>query len=169
MQKLERNKVLLHGIAGEVGRSFYWLPTDYEGMKLSATEILFRANFPFHQAVLRETEKWLTELSGFNAFAILDLFYIEQRLGCWAAPQHYGNQTSMFELSPFNHRRIFSCMMRLPYEYRRQQELSNDICRDLWPELLDLPFNEFTGAKKYAHEAKNYGFRFAKKIMKRIM
>ena len=168
MLGLEQDRVLLPGIGGEVGRAFYWRQTDSEDTTLSAEDLLSRAQMPFNNRILSETEKWLAELSGYNTFNILDLFYIEQRLGCWAAPQHYGNTTSLFEFSPFNHRRIFLAMMRLPYEYRMRQELTNDICRNTWPELLDLPFNKFTGFSHYIRKTKAFGHRASRKIRKII-
>ena len=156
LQGYDRKRVLLPGMGGEVGRSYYWRDGDREDMPLFAEKLLLRCGLPRQARILRDTELWLAELSGFNAFMILDLFYVEQRLGCWAAPLHYCNTISLFELSPFNHRRIFRSMMRLPYEYRRRKELAYDICRDSWPELLELPFNEFTGFKNYVYKTTKY-------------
>lgn len=141
LENLDEERVLLPGMGGEIGRAYYWRGGDRAERMPSAAELLSRASFPVHRRTLRETEDWLTELSGFNRFNILDLFYLEQRLGCWAAPQHYGNLTSRYELSPFSHRRVLESMMRLPYGYRRRQRLADDVCRAQWPELLDVPFN----------------------------
>lgn len=159
LQGLDRNRVLLPGMGGEVGRSFYWRQSDEEDTVLSPKDLLERCGLPQDGEILLETSSWLSELSSFNALSILDLFYIEQRLGCWAAPQHYGNIVSLFEFSPFNHRKIFRSMMKLPYEYRRRQELAQDICLDSWSDLLMLPFNEFTGIKKYTGGIRNLAYR----------
>jgi hypothetical protein len=42
--------------------------------------------------------------------------------------------------TPFNHRRIFDAMMRLPVEYRRKQRLADEVIRASWPELGILPY-----------------------------
>ena len=66
--------------------------------------------------------------------------------------------------------------MKLPYEYRLSQQLPKDICLNLWPELLELPLNEFTGFKNYVHKTKNYitktkrrSVNFSKKVVKRLV
>ena len=149
LERVSATRVLTPAIGGEVGRAFYWREDDREDTPLSAEKLLTRARLPIYPPLVAETEAWLADLRGFPAFGILDLFYVEQRLGCWAAPQHYGNTTSLFEFFPFNQRQIFTAMMRLPYEFRRRQELTRAICQRQWPELLNFPFNEFIGARRY--------------------
>jgi hypothetical protein len=144
LQGFDRHRVMLPGIAGEVGRAFYWRDGDSAGSNLSAETLMMRAGLSVNGRILQATSDWLDGLSGYNAYQVLDLFYLEQRLGCWAGPQHYGNTTSVFELSPFNHRRIFTAMMQLPYQYRLDQQLANDVCRQEWPALLKYPVNRYT-------------------------
>jgi hypothetical protein len=40
---------------------------------------------------------------------------------------------------------VFELMIGLPEEYRTRDLLASDVCRQLWPELLSLPFNRLTG------------------------
>ena len=95
----------------------------------------------------------LSVLTSLAIAIILDLTYIEQRLGCWGGPQHYGHpHSSALRLFPFCHRKIFELMLKLPYEYRQKQELTIDIIRQEWPELLSLPFNSFTGIRAYIED-----------------
>jgi len=148
---LESDRVLLNGMSGEVGRTKYWKEGDLESSTLSARELLSRGGYPENKTFLAEMENWLSELQGFNIFNILDLFHVEQRLGCWVGPQHYGCNVPLFEISPFNQRKIFIATMKLPYTYRKESGLAGDICRELWPELLELPFNEYIGYRKYSH------------------
>ena len=89
----------------------------------------------------------LTELPDLPYSTVLELAYVEQRLSCWAGPGHYGNRTSRFELSPFASRRLFSRMLSLPLDYRNAEQLTSDVFPQAWPELLDLPFDEFTGPR----------------------
>jgi len=79
---------------------------------------------------------------------VIGLGYIGQRLCCWAAPGHYGNRTSLFELSPFSSRWLFRRMLELPLPWRTAEGLPTAVFRRLWPELLDLPFNQFTGLSR---------------------
>jgi hypothetical protein len=157
LNSLDQHRVLMPGMGGEVGRSFYWRPDDRPDTKLTAQDLLQRASLPQNEELITETNKWLSELEGYTAFTILDLFYIEQRLGCWAAPQAYGNKTSLFEFSPFNHRKIFRSMIKLPYEYRRQQLLANDVCLYASNDLLKVPFNQFISTKQSHLDIKSVG------------
>lgn len=166
LTKLDPKRVLLPGTAGEIGRrTMQWRDTDRPGTKLSASDVLIRCKLPEHPALLKAVEAWIAELSFVDTFTFLALVFVEQRLGCWAAPQHYGNTTSAFEFTPFNSRQIFHTAMRLPHEYRRTKQLPEDIIRSTWPELLNLPFNQFTGVKGYMYS----NVRRMKKILKDIL
>lgn len=153
LRKLDSARVVLPGMAGEVGRAFYWKADDGPETKLNPEAILGRLSKPKTKRLLLCMEEWLSGLRHLNALQILDLLYIEQRLSCWAGPQHYGNQHSLFEAVPLSSRRAFTAMMRLPYRYRFEQRLASDVCRAAWPELLELPFNERTGLKWRAGRA----------------
>lgn len=149
IEQLDSKRVLLPGTSGEVHKGVYWKSHDRAETKITAPDVLTRCKLPHHPALLQATEAWLAELQFLNAFGVLDLVHIEQRLGCWAAPQHYGNTTSAFEIATFNSRPVFHTMMRLPHSYRRKRQLAVDICQYAWPELLRFPFNEYTGVKGY--------------------
>ncbi|MEX2220600.1 MAG: hypothetical protein WEG40_02285 [Candidatus Rokuibacteriota bacterium] len=153
LEGLETGRALLPGIGGEVGRAFYWRDGDAPHARLMPFDLLERSGMPSEAALVGDIETWLTGLAGLTALDVLDLYYLEHRLGGWAAPAHYGNLTSLFELSPFNQRAVFASMLKLPYEYRWNKQLSTDICRSEWPALLALPFNEFTGSRRVFQSA----------------
>lgn len=180
MESFDPQRVVINGIFGEIGRARFWNKNDFLDMKISAVNLLKRDNLPYENRVLSEMDKWLSELSEYNTFGVLDLFTLEQKKGCWASPMFYANTFSRFAICPFNHRRIIQAMMKLPYEYRFRQQLPEDICLKLWPELLELPFNEFTGLKNYINKTKTYvtktkrssvnsAKRFAKGIAKKLL
>jgi len=147
---LDANRALLNGIGGEVGRSFYWRQRDKTKKYIDAKELLHRCHIPADGKILKKMQDWLLEVADFNVYAILDLMYLEQRLGCWAAPEQYGGDNcSISMLSPFSDRKIFESMLRLPIEYRWKQQLAFDICQMADTELASLPFNDFAGSLKY--------------------
>jgi hypothetical protein len=149
-QHIDVNKVFLNGIGGEVGRSFYWREWDKNRKHIDVEELLHRCHIPADGKIKKKTQNWLSEVADFNIYTTLDLMYLEQRLGCWAAPEQYGGDNcSICMLSPFSARKIFESMLRLPIEYRWKQQLSYDICQMADPELVTLPFNDFTGSLKY--------------------
>jgi hypothetical protein len=168
VESYDRQSAVINGIFGEVGRAYYCKKNDSIDMKITAEEIHERRQIPHHNRILSATEKWLSGLSGYNIFQILDLFFIEQGEGCGESPKFYTNTISLFGISPFNHRKIFKSMLKLPYDYRLSLQLPIDICLKQWPELLDLPFNEYTGIKNYLYKTRKSSFKSAKKITKKI-
>jgi hypothetical protein len=150
-QQLDPTRFSLLGLAGEIGRSYYWLPDDFPARPLSCDELLRRFHFPPVDLVSQEASDWLERLPTADLQEKLDLLYIEQRLGCWAGPSMYGPQQARFVAYPFNSRRIFEKMLSLPEDYRRQERLPKDLIRLKWPELLEFPFNEPFGLLKLEH------------------
>ncbi len=146
-RKIDAHRAFLPGCAGEVGRAYYWRDGDEKLPGFTAPEILKRTKLPQFSRILSETELWLDEISGLEWNTILDLTYIEQRLGCWAGPLQYG-QDGMHKarLFPFNDRSIFRAILNSPVEPRRKQLLAEEVLACEWPELLELPFNKLTGA-----------------------
>ncbi len=145
--KLNRDYIQLAGLAGEVGRSFYWKNGDIS--YLDAETLLGLMDIPTYGPVVSRAENWLSEIGELSAYQKLDIAYIEQRLGCWAGPQMYAyDHLTLPVVYAFSHRKIFENMLSLPYEYRQEQQMTIDICRLRWPEILSIPFNQLTGIKR---------------------
>ncbi|MCW2794017.1 MAG: hypothetical protein JWO76_3115 [Nocardioides sp.] len=147
LEQLDGARVLLPGTAGEVGRAHTWRPGDPDTGTVSPELLLRRLRLPALEVYLEGAHDWLASLPELPHATVLELAYIEQRLSCWAGPGHYGNRTSRFELPPFAGRALFTTMLSLPLAYRHAEGLTTDICRHAWPELLDVPFNRFTGLR----------------------
>jgi hypothetical protein len=145
LRLLDPRRVLLPGTAGEVGRAHTYRPGDPEEGPVTAETLLQRLRLPALTPFLDGASAWLAALPELPFSTTLELGYIEQRLSCWAGPGHYGNRTSLFELSPYASRPLFRRMLSLPLEYRRREQLASDIFRIAWPELTALPFNRFSG------------------------
>lgn len=135
----------VNGLAGEVGRAYYWREFDLSKSALTVEELVSRLNLPLAPQILDAGQKWLDTLPVRDPPTVLDLLYLEQRVGCWAAPQFYGHVAPMSYIVGFNHRRIIENFLRLPAEYRFSRVLPAAVINSRWPELLDLPFNQFTG------------------------
>jgi hypothetical protein len=167
VRHLDRSHMLMTGMAGEVGRGFYWRATDTPTSRLTATELLNRCSLPLHERFVPEAQRWLDAIPTTNAFFILDLLYWEQRLGAWAGPQGYGGDAagSMWQVFPLGHRTTFTAMLSLPVAYRQQQQLPIDMCRTAWPELLDLPFNQFSGFWRYPRRVAKYILLTGRKLV----
>ena len=95
-----------------------------------------------------------------NTFSLLDLLYLEQRLGCWGGPSGYGHVAGRCRLFPLMHRAVFDAMLQLPFEYRAAQRLAHDLINSRWPELLRLPFNTPTGRRGWSERLMSRYRRF---------
>jgi hypothetical protein len=165
LRRLDPTRVLLPGTAGEVGRAHTYRPGDPTEAAVRPETLLRRLRLPGHAVYLEHAEAWLAGLPDLPYETTLELGYIEQRLSCWAGPGHYGNQASRFELAPFASRPLFRAMLASPLEYRLREQLATDICRIAWPELLDLPFNRFTGLRGTARAAVSNVKRMVKRAV----
>jgi hypothetical protein len=177
-QQLDPARFTLLGLGGELGRGYLWLPEDFPARPLYCDELLRRFNFPALDLILQEASDWLKQLPTSDLLEKLDLFAIEQRMGCWAGPSMYGPLQARFVTYPFNSRRIYEKMLSLPPEYRRENRFPKDLIQLKWPDLLHFPFNEPFGLLKLESRARhsfasvrtavgNAGARKAKSIMVR--
>ena len=136
---LDPRQPLITGFGGEVGRAFYWKKLNHSPGAGTAEIILRKLNLTANEASAQAMQSWLESFEYEDLESLLDMLYLEQRLGCWAGPHSYGF-ANVFNMSAFTHRRIFDAMFRLPVEYRRSQRLAEDIVRLGWPELRGIPF-----------------------------
>ena len=130
--------VRVSGLCGEIARGFYWEPGDREVP--AVPELLRRMHLPVAGPVVAAGEAWLQTTEG-TVEQVLDLAYIEQRLGCWAGPAFYGHHHHLCTFSPFNDTVLIRWMQQLSPAYRQAERLAEDVIRRLWPELLEFPFN----------------------------
>lgn len=144
----KENYAILPAMAGEVGRSFYWKENDRDTLTLTASEMLIRLDLPQTNKLLEASERYVDSLPNLDFFSLLDLVYIEQRLGCWGNLSTYTGNFYAPHYLPLSSRKIFTSMMSLPREYKFKQQLCNDLIRTEWPELLQYPFNEYQGVFK---------------------
>ncbi len=137
----------LAGMAGELGRAFYW--HDDLPEKVTAQDLLGRVDAPVMPATLAAAGSWLDGLPAFlreDPADVLDLAYLEQRLGCWEASMRYLYPGAAHSISPMTSAFSLQTMLRLPRSYRRAGVLQRDMVAHGWPALLAVPINRATGA-----------------------
>lgn len=148
-EQLELGGVWMTGFAGEVGRAFYWEndPAPPDGAWPDARDLLARMGVPVTDATERAMGGWLQDAPKFlDRTQLLDLAYLEQRLGAWASVHLYGAAHFTEQLLPFADRAIFEAMMGTPAEYRRAGTIMVDIVRAACPRLLEIPYGPIPGA-----------------------
>jgi len=141
--------IRIPGLGGEIGRCYYWRSHDQSDSMISAKALLQRMHLPTDFVSLQKVNSWIESLpSWLDAYDMLDLAYIEHRLGCWAGPSLYGNDQYFHgQLAPFGDRYLIEQMLSISPDYRQRQELVHDGIRVAWPELLSFPFNRYTGIR----------------------
>lgn len=145
LKQLDPERPNLMGIAGEVARAFYWKKQDRETSSLTPADLLNRLRIPATVEGLEAADTWLSGVPEMDTLRLLDLLYLEQRVGCWASPQNAGHAASAFRIFPFGHRETLSLMMGLPPTAKRSGLLAQAVLEATWPALLDIPFNRPLG------------------------
>jgi len=152
-EHLDLSGAWLTGFAGGAGKiPLYWRPSDKENDKTSPAGLLGRMNLPSTDPFQEAMRVWLRSLPELPLTTLLTFAYLEHRVGCFASPHFYGAAPFSVNLTPFCHREIFDPLLRLPSEYRLSQDLAHDISNNItsaaWPDLLDLPVNDYTETRR---------------------
>ncbi|PLX78349.1 MAG: hypothetical protein C0616_14755 [Desulfuromonas sp.] len=135
----------INGNASEVCRNFFDKYLDLVEETLPASrlaEIFFGEGTDF---ATREIAAWLKELGDVDpmGYLVLDMLYWEQRMGNWGGHFPAEQDIALEEFSPFNNRRLMTLLLACPTAMRAAPdfELYRQLIQQMWPELLDYPFN----------------------------
>ena len=154
VQATDSNRYVLGGLAGEVGRAFYWRSKDIGRTGLTATELLSRLGFNKTKLAVDLGERWLNPYADSPTTLILDQAYIDLRLGGWAGPSIYGHPISKPTLTPFNNSKVFSLMKALPEHYRLSGKFAQDFVSLGSPDLGSIPVNRAHGLQRLRYVKK---------------
>jgi hypothetical protein len=147
-------------------------PGETMSSQVIPERLVNRCRAPSSEPILSVFQRWLSNVPVDNAFHILDLYEIEQRLGCWGGilPYAEGGDPG-FVLFPMCHREIVERMITLPPEYRLSCALMKDVIRAEWPELLAWPFSKpigvmhaFLAARRARRRLSQYSVKIGKVI-----
>jgi hypothetical protein len=145
VQATDSNRYVLGGLAGEVGRAFYWRPFDIGRYGLTAEELLNRIGFRKTALTIGFAERWLDSRAACPTTLILDQAYIDLRLGGWGGPSIYGHPVSKPTLTPFNNATVFALLKSLPEKYRLSGQFAKDFVSLGSQKLAAIPVNRAHG------------------------
>lgn len=137
---ISRSHIFIGGAGGEVARAFFWKKSDDKHTELTADSILNRLGLPKHPRLLASVEKWRSGIGSDDAEMVLDLLYIENRMGPWYGAQFY-NDPTLVRLAPLVTRKAIRLMTSLPAEWKLEQRITESALEAAWPELKRYPFN----------------------------
>lgn len=136
----------LLGMVGELAHGYYWRRDDTERTFVGPDRLLSVFGAGQHPVIRGVIADWLDSQPCRDPLLTLNLFYIEQRLGCWAGVLPYGYaQDGRFMIFPLCHRDIIEAMLSQPSTIGRTDLLQRRIMEREWPQLLDYPFNHPRG------------------------
>ncbi len=151
----------LTGFAGEVGRTRFWgNPDDV----VTPHFLLSRLRADPSPERLEAAARWLGSLPGSGHGFVMDMLYIDQRLGNWVSPQLYGTAQFAFNIYPLNQRRIFEAMLRLPADMRREGRMSHEVVNVGWPELTGYPHGRGPGLAGRWGQVRSVPYRLVNRI-----
>lgn len=134
---------MIGGLGGEVGRGFLWPQDLAAGDEVSSEFILSRLKQPQSRANLEAVTQWRSALpANLDAFQILDLAYLELRMGPWAfaQPRMHKVPRSIHPLISYNQ---FARMWSIPPAMRKADRMIRVLIERNWPELLEVPINRY--------------------------
>lgn len=145
-REIDARRSSMVGTVGELARGLeaYWKPDDRATDVVSASRLLSEIWCPETPETIRQMDAWLDDANkvALDAFQLLDLYFVEQGVGCWAGVWSYAETAARYQSFPLAHRHIVEAMMRLPVELRRSGSLPELVIQREWPELLAFPFNQ---------------------------
>ena len=163
---LPRDRAWATGFAGEVGRGFYWPAND--AAFPDADALLPWMHLPVTPANREAMQSWVRTAVHQDVHELLDLAYLELRVGCWASPQLYGTTPFALSVMPLNQRRVFTAMLELPVAYRREQRMARAVAEAGWPELARLPYGRPPGVVGWAAGAQNVARKGRTRLARRL-
>lgn len=136
------------GLAGEVGRCFYWGAGDLGGGRPSADDLVARTRVIVGPGTMHAAKAWLNTLPELPAAMIWDLAYLEQRLAHWAGAMTSGISGRMPAVSAFNSFAVIRGKLALSPQCRLSGAYPRDFIRLAEPDLLRIPVNRRPGLRQ---------------------
>lgn len=133
--------VFIGGSGGETGRGFFWNAGDTADTPLDGALLAGRFGMPAEPRLIARLEAWLQGLPPeLPTTTILDLAYLEQRVGPWGGAQFCADPT-LLRFAPLLSRRGVVAMMSIPEEWKRTEGLSTAVIGATWPEVDRFRYN----------------------------
>lgn len=144
---LAQNHVLVGGFGGDLARAPYWHDGDTPDSPVTPALLLGRMGLLGTEKAARYLGWWLGPIRSKTAEKILDLAYLENRLGPWAMAQ-YCADPGVVRYAPLLTYGNIALMQALPLDWKQSNGLSRAIINRLWPDLLAYPFSGKAGLRR---------------------
>lgn len=165
---VDRTRPEMMGNIAELSRAFYWRPADGPDTAIEPERLATAVFAPHRPEVLEKIRTWLDGVPPMDRRTLLDLYYLEQRMGAWGSLLLYSDaHEGACRVFPLNHRETIESILRLPFAFRREGLLMRAIIQRAWPELLRIPINEPLGLLRFQFFCEDVGI-FLKKLLRAV-
>lgn len=131
------NLIHLNGNLGALAKSFFWPSRDPSSVRLSTLTKEFSSRPPRIRAGVAD---WLASVPELPPTTVYNLMYLEQRGGRWMGIGETASSLFYDSFTPFSSREVFETICGLPTRTQYGGTLLVDLVRNLWPELLSVPY-----------------------------
>lgn len=135
----------LSGIYGETGRIYLYRKDAaiINSQPVNLESLLRRMALPRDPELLENLAGWIKPLMHLPSSVILDLAYVELRVGSWAVGQSPAQKAFSSVMMPLAQRRVQAAMIAVDPVRRGNGPLFHRIGTINWPEAMEIPINRF--------------------------
>ena len=146
----DRNAVLA-GLFGETARCRLYRQ-DYATINNAKIDVRFiadRLTLPPHPELLESMSAWLAELEGQLNSVIMEMAFIELKVGVWAMGQRAISNSFKLGFLPFCQRRVLEAFVGVEPARKGTRALFQGVIYRLWPELMEFQINKYGDRRDY--------------------
>jgi len=179
VRELTERNAILTGLYGETARCRLYRQ-DYETINSGTIDVDFiadRLTLPKHPELLDNFRIWLAGLEGQPNSVVMEMAFVELKVGVWSMGQRPISNSVKLNLLPFCQRRVLDGFVGVEPAKKGTSALFMGVIMRLWPELMEFKINKFgdgrdrlTVFRKLSDPNKVRRFlrdRFAKKTARR--
>ena len=146
------DRVCMKGNCSEIARCFYYPSGRHDPITSADQLVALEAGWREIGFACDQVSVWFDAarpVSGSANIDILDLFYMEHRMGSWQAQSQLEWDIVQETFTPYNHRGLLEVLLSAPAALRSAPDyrLYGMICKAMWPQVMKLPVNPPAGAK----------------------
>jgi hypothetical protein len=102
-----------------------------------------RLTLPPHPELLENMAVWLAEMEGQPNSVIMEMAFVELKVGVWAMGKRPMGNSIKLNFQPFCQRRILEAFVGVAPAEKGTKTLFQAVIMRLWPELMEFPINRY--------------------------
>lgn len=142
---LTERDAILTGLFGETARCRLYRQ-DWETINDAVIDVDFiadRLTVPQNPELLENFRIWLAELEGQPNSVIMEMAFVELKVGIWSMGQRPISNSVKLNLLPFCQRRVLDVFVGVNPKEKGTERLFKSMIQRLWPELFEFKINKY--------------------------